>query len=142
MIITIRLFCTISIEETNTIGYYERFLHTLETHAVAKGLITREELDVGPSCSGGILPHRYHGGVLRPKRHAPSPRSPPRPGRNRQGRLPSSRSGTRWQPGISTRQGTPGYPGRMVENLGCLYPIEVAQVECILDRTISSRPPI
>jgi hypothetical protein len=29
----------------------------------------------------------------------------------------------------------------MVENLGCLYPIEVAQVGCILDRTITSRPP-
>jgi hypothetical protein len=28
--------------------------------------------------------------------------------------------------------------GRMVENLGCLYLIEVAQVGCILDRTISS----
>jgi hypothetical protein len=29
----------------------------------------------------------------------------------------------------------------MVENLGYLYPIEVAQVECILDRTVASLPP-
>jgi hypothetical protein len=35
----------------------------------------------------------------------------------------------------------PPPPPRMVENLDCLYPIAVAQVGCILDRTISSRPP-
>jgi len=29
---------------------------------------------------------------------------------------------------------------RMVENLSCLYPIEVAQSKCILDRMITSRP--
>ena len=30
---------------------------------------------------------------------------------------------------------------RMVEYIGCLYPIEVAQVGCILGRTITARPP-
>jgi hypothetical protein len=30
---------------------------------------------------------------------------------------------------------------RVVENLGYLYPIEVAPVECILDRTVASLPP-
>jgi hypothetical protein len=42
--------------------------------------------------------------------------------------------------GPGARGGADGLP-RMVENLDCLYPIEVAQVGCILDRTISSRPP-
>jgi hypothetical protein len=30
---------------------------------------------------------------------------------------------------------------RMVENLSCLYPVEVAQVGCILAHTIASLPP-
>ena len=33
------------------------------------------------------------------------------------------------------------YPSRMVENLSCLYPIEVAQVGCILAGTITSLLP-
>ena len=33
--------------------------------------------------------------------------------------------------------GAPKTPSHMVENLGCLYPIEMAQVKCILDRTIA-----
>src|SRR5262245_2542119 len=32
-------------------------------------------------------------------------------------------------------------PGRLVENLGCLYPIEVVQVRCILRGTVQSLPP-
>jgi hypothetical protein len=31
--------------------------------------------------------------------------------------------------------------GHMVENLSCFYPIEIAQVKGILDRTIVSLPP-
>jgi hypothetical protein len=40
---------------------------------------------------------------------------------------------------LAERRGVPD-DARKVENLGCFYPIEVAQVGCILGRTITSRP--
>jgi len=49
-----------------TASYYERFLHTLETHAVEQGLITREELDARTEL------FRQHPAVPVPRRSAPT----------------------------------------------------------------------
>ena len=48
-----------------TASYYERFLHTLETHAVEQGLITREELDTRTEL------FRQHPAAPVPRRSAP-----------------------------------------------------------------------
>jgi hypothetical protein len=55
-------------------------------------------------------------------------------------------AGTRGRASRSPARAVSGYANhcaqtwltpRMVENLGCFYPIEIAQVKCILDRTIA-----
>jgi hypothetical protein len=38
---------------------------------------------------------------------------------------------------IEGSQSIASFLSRMIENLGCFYPIEIAQVKCILDRTIA-----
>ena len=65
----------------------------------------------------------------------------PRPVRGARGRLLSvqpllARGGT----DRPTQAAVRCEAARMVENLSCLYPIEVAQGKCILDRMITSQP--